>query len=50
MDPETVATEFGLDMADIYRTLTYYYENIDSIDVWRDRRERRVRGSLAVSK
>ena len=45
MDPETVATEFGLDMADIYRALAYYYENIDSMDVWRDRRERRLRES-----
>jgi uncharacterized protein (DUF433 family) len=45
MDPETVATEFDLDMADIYRALVYYYENIDSMDTWRDRRERRVRES-----
>jgi len=45
MDPETVATEFDLDMADIYRALTYYYENIDSMDTWRDRRERRIRES-----
>ena len=45
MDPETVATEFDLDMADIYHALAYYYENIDSMDVWRDRRERRVRES-----
>ena len=45
MDPETVATEFDLDMAEIYRALTYYYENIDSMAVWRDRRERRLRES-----
>jgi uncharacterized protein (DUF433 family) len=45
MDPETVATEFDLDMADIYRALAYYYENVDSMDTWRDRRERRVRES-----
>jgi uncharacterized protein (DUF433 family) len=45
MDPETVATEFDLGMAEIYRALTYYYENIDSMDVWRDRRERRLHES-----
>jgi uncharacterized protein (DUF433 family) len=45
MDPETIATEFDLDMAEIYRALAYYYENIDSMDVWRDRRERRLRES-----
>ena len=45
MDPETVATEFDLDMADIYRALAYYYENIDEMDGWRDRRERQLRES-----
>jgi uncharacterized protein (DUF433 family) len=45
MGPETVATEFDLEMAEIYRALAYYYENIDSMDVWRDRRERRLRES-----
>ena len=45
MDPETVATEFDLGMAEIYRALTYYYENIDSMDVWRDCREHRLRES-----
>jgi uncharacterized protein (DUF433 family) len=45
MDPETVAVEFDLDMADIYRALTYYYENIESMGAWRDRRERRLRES-----
>lgn len=45
MEPETVATDFDLDMAEIYRVLAYYYGNIDSMDEWRDRRERRVRES-----
>jgi len=45
IDPETVATEFDLDMADIYRALAYYYENIDEMDGWRDRRERQLRES-----
>ena len=47
MDPETVAAEFDLDMADIYRALVYYYENIDEMDSWRDRRKRRLRESRA---
>ena len=46
MGPETVATESDLDMAEIYRALAYYYENIDSMDDWRDRRERRVRETI----
>ena len=45
MDPETVAAEFDLDMADIYRALAHYYEHIESMDVWRDRREQRLRES-----
>ena len=45
MNPETVTTEFGLDMAETYRALAYYYENIDEMDAWRDRRERRLRES-----
>jgi hypothetical protein len=45
MDPETVATEFGLNMAEIYRALAYYYEHIEEMDTWRDRRERRLRES-----
>lgn len=45
MDPETVATEFNLNLADIYRALTYYYDNIDEMSSWRERRERRKRES-----
>ncbi|AUX08408.1 hypothetical protein AArcSl_0762 [Halalkaliarchaeum desulfuricum] len=43
MDPETVAAEFDLDMADIYRALAYYYDNVESMDPWRERRQRRLR-------
>ena len=46
MGPEMVATEFDLDMTEIYRALAYYYENTDSMDDWRDRRERRVRETI----
>jgi uncharacterized protein (DUF433 family) len=45
MDPETVATEFDLDLADIYRALTYYYDNVEEMSTWRDRREDRIRES-----
>ena len=46
MGPETVATEFDLDMTEIYRALAYYYENTDSMYDCRDRRERRVRETI----
>jgi uncharacterized protein (DUF433 family) len=45
MDPEEVAAEFTLDMADIYRALAYYYDNIEEMSELRDRRERRIRES-----
>ena len=45
MDPETVAAEFDLELADIYRALTYYYDNVDDMSEWRERRTRRVRES-----
>lgn len=45
MAPETVATEFELDLADIYRALTYYYDNVEEMSTWRDRREDRIRES-----
>lgn len=45
MQPETVATEFDLDLADVYRALAYYYDNIDEMDRWRTRRDERRRES-----
>lgn len=45
LEPETIAAEFDLDMADIHRSLAYYYENIDEMSTWRERRERRIRES-----
>lgn len=45
MDVETVASEFDLDMADVYRALTYYYDNIDAMSEWRDRRDRAIQDS-----
>jgi hypothetical protein len=43
MDPETVATEFDLHLADVYRALTYYYDNVEEMSEWRTRREQRIR-------
>lgn len=40
MEPETVAVEFDLEMADVYRALTYYYDNVDEMAQWRERRDR----------
>ena len=45
MEPETVAAEFDLDLADVYRVLTYYYDNLDEMDRWRTRRDERRRES-----
>ena len=45
MDPETVATEFDLDLADVYRALAYYYDNVEEMQQIRQRRERRRRES-----
>lgn len=45
MPPEDVATEFDLEMADIYRALAYYYDNIEEMSTWRERREKRLRES-----
>ena len=45
MAPETVATEFDLDMADVYRALAYYYDHTDEMTEWRARREERIRES-----
>jgi uncharacterized protein (DUF433 family) len=45
MDPETVATEFDLKLADIHRALAYYYDNIDEMSTRREQRERRKRES-----
>lgn len=45
MAPETVAAEFDLDMADIYRALAYYYDHTDEMAEWRARRDERIRES-----
>jgi uncharacterized protein (DUF433 family) len=36
--PEAVAAEFDLDLADVYRALTYYYDHPDEMREWRRRK------------
>lgn len=36
--PETVAADFDLDLADVYRALTYYYDHPDEMREWRRRK------------
>ena len=43
MAPETVAAEFDLDMATIYHALAYYYEHIEEMSEYRERRAARRR-------
>jgi uncharacterized protein (DUF433 family) len=47
--PETVATEFDLDMADIYRALAYYCDHTDEMAEWRAHRDDRIRESRSAS-
>jgi hypothetical protein len=44
MRPETVATEFDLDLADIHRALAYYY-NIEQMRTVRAERHGRIEES-----
>lgn len=45
MEPETVSTELDLELADIYRALAYYYDNVEEMNEWRERRRRRIEES-----
>lgn len=47
MSPETVATEFDLDLADIHRTLAYYDDNIEQMRALRAERHARIERSRA---
>lgn len=43
-EPEEVAAEFDLDLADVYRALAYYYDHPEEMREWRRRkREAAVR-------
>ena len=45
MDPENVAMEFDLELADVYRALTYYYDHVEEMAEWRERRNARIKES-----
>jgi uncharacterized protein (DUF433 family) len=40
--PETLAARFDLDLADVYRALTYYYDNPQEMELVRRERETAV--------
>lgn len=42
MTPETAASEFDLDLADIHRALAYYYDNIEQMRELRAERYERM--------
>lgn len=39
IDPQTFAAEHDLDVADVYRALTYYYDHPDEMEAIRSRRD-----------
>lgn len=42
LDPETVADKFDLDIADVYRALTYYYDHAEEMREIERRREQAI--------
>lgn len=42
LDPETVADTFDLDLADVYRALTYYYDHLEEMAAIERRRARTI--------
>lgn len=44
LDPRTVADRHGLDVADVYRALTYYYDNPDEMRAVERHRESAIEG------
>lgn len=42
IDPKTLAAEHDLDVADVYRALTYYYDHPERMAAIRSGRERRL--------
>lgn len=45
MAPETVSSEFGVELADVHLALSYYYDNVREMEEWRDRRDGRIEES-----
>lgn len=42
MSPETVSTEFDVELANVHLALSYYYDNVDEMEDWRERRNARI--------
>jgi len=42
MAPETVSSDFGVELADVHLALSYYYDNVREMEEWRDRRNSRI--------
>jgi len=42
MSPETVSSEFDVELADVHLALSYYYDNVDEMEEWRGRRSDRI--------
>lgn len=47
IDPKTLAAEHDLDVADVYRALTYYYDHPERMAEIRSQRERRLEEAKA---
>jgi uncharacterized protein (DUF433 family) len=45
LEPRTAANSLGLDLADVYRALTYYHDNPGEMHELEKRRERRIEQS-----
>jgi uncharacterized protein (DUF433 family) len=42
MNPETVSSKFDVELADVHLALSYYYDNVDEMNEWRERRKARI--------
>jgi len=42
LEPETVAERYNLGVADVYRALTYYYDNLEQMERVREQRQETV--------
>lgn len=48
MSPEEVSAEFDLDLADIFRALAFYYDNVDEMQEVKRERQQRVEEGVAT--
>lgn len=45
MSPETVSSEFDVDLTNVHLALSYYDDNITAMEEWRNRRNARIEES-----